>query len=71
VKHGISSQEELGQLAGLHRTYIGRLERGETGVSVETLARVLAAIGVSLEDFFRGWEPPLAVGLDASEAAER
>ncbi len=31
-----------------HRTYVGRLERGESGVTVEVLAAILAALGISL-----------------------
>lgn len=38
------SQEELGDRAGLHRTYIGALERGERNLSVRTLYRVAAAL---------------------------
>ena len=38
--------------AGVHRTYVGRLERGESGVTVEALAAILAALGVSLGEFF-------------------
>ena len=37
--------------AGVHRTYVGRLERGESGVTVEALATILAALGVSLGEF--------------------
>jgi len=37
---------------GALRTYVGRLERGESGVTVEALAAILAALGVSLGDFF-------------------
>ena len=36
----------------MHRSYVGRLERGESGVTVEALAAILAALGVSLGDFF-------------------
>ena len=36
-----------------HRTYVGKLERGESGVTVEALAAILAALGVSLGDFFK------------------
>jgi transcriptional regulator with XRE-family HTH domain len=50
---GISSQEQLAHLAGVHRTYIGRLERGESGVTLETLAAVLAPMSVTLAQFFR------------------
>ena len=35
------------------RTYVGRLERGHSGVTVEALAAILAALGVSLREFFR------------------
>ncbi len=35
------------------RTYLGRLERGESGVTVEALATILAALGVSLREFFK------------------
>ncbi len=51
---GISSQEKLGELAGdLHRTFIGRVERGETNISIENLEAITKALGVSLAEFFR------------------
>jgi len=50
---GISSQEALAHRAGIHRTYVVRLERGESGVTVEALAAILAALDVSLAEFFR------------------
>jgi len=49
---GITSQESLAEKAGVHRTYVGRLERGESGVTVEALAAILAPLGVSLGEFF-------------------
>ncbi len=53
LKAGITSQESLAHKAGVHRTYIGRLERGESGVTMEALAAILAALGVSLQQFFK------------------
>ena len=49
---GISSQESLANLARVHRTYVGRLERGESGVTVETLAAILAPLDIGLGEFF-------------------
>jgi len=58
---GISSQERLAHLVGVDRTYIGRLERGKTGVTVESLATILAVIDVSLAEFFRPFTRPIRV----------
>jgi transcriptional regulator with XRE-family HTH domain len=49
---GITSQEALANRAGVHRTYVGRLERGESGVTVDMLAAILAAMSISLAEFF-------------------
>ena len=56
ARAGISSQEALANEAGVHRTYVGRLERGESGVTVETLTAILAALDVSLREFFRPFQ---------------
>jgi transcriptional regulator with XRE-family HTH domain len=53
VSAGITSQEKLAHSSGIHRTAIGRLERGESGVTIEVLAAILAPLGVSLGDFFQ------------------
>ena len=37
----------------VHRTYVGRLERGRSGVTVEALAAILAALSVSLRELFK------------------
>jgi transcriptional regulator with XRE-family HTH domain len=51
---GIASQEKLGELASdLHRTFIGRVERGETNISIENLEAIAKALNVSLAEFFK------------------
>jgi transcriptional regulator with XRE-family HTH domain len=40
------SQEQLADLAGVHRTYIGMLERGEKNVTIYNIERIAGALGV-------------------------
>lgn len=38
------SQEELGERAGVHRTYVGMLERGEKNVTIYNIERIASAL---------------------------
>lgn len=40
------SQEELASRAGLHRTYIGAVERAERNITLTTLQRIAGALDV-------------------------
>lgn len=40
------SQEELADRAQVHRTFIGAVERAETNISIDNIARISAALGV-------------------------
>jgi len=51
------SQEQLGELAGLHTNYIGQVERGEKNVTVESLEKIAAGLRVSMEELFRYIDP--------------
>lgn len=44
------SQEELAHMCGLHRTYIGSVERGERNVTLSTLETLANALGVSVPE---------------------
>lgn len=50
------SQEELAELASLHRTYIGSIERGERNVSLENIVIISRALKVSPCTLFIGIE---------------
>ncbi len=41
------SQEDLAELANLHRTYVGSVERAERNVSIDNIERLATALGVS------------------------
>lgn len=46
------SQENLADLAGLDRTYITSVERGNRNISIVNLEKISTALNISLSDFF-------------------
>src|SRR5438552_18048648 len=44
------SQEIMAEKCGLHRTYVGAIERGERNVTLETLNALALALGVSAQN---------------------
>lgn len=49
------SQEALADLAGLHRTYIGSVERCERNISIDNIERLAKALECELTDLLK-WE---------------
>lgn len=47
------SQEALAEQAGLHRTYVGSIERGERNVALVNIVRLARALGVDPADLVR------------------
>ena len=47
------SQETLADLAGLHRTYVGSIERCERNVSIDNMERLARALGVDIVELLR------------------
>lgn len=42
------SQEALAERAGVHRTYVGMIERGEKNISLENIDKIAKALNLSL-----------------------
>lgn len=56
------SQEQLGLRSGVHRNYIGGLERAERRPSVVTIARLAETLGIRTSDVFRRAERRMGRG---------
>jgi transcriptional regulator with XRE-family HTH domain len=48
------SQEALADICGLHRTYIGLIERGERSLSLEAVEAVARGLGIAVAELFSG-----------------
>ncbi|MBN3032509.1 MAG: helix-turn-helix transcriptional regulator [Candidatus Saganbacteria bacterium] len=46
------SQEELAERAGVHRTYIGMIERAEKNATLESIEKIAKALNISIAEFF-------------------
>lgn len=55
LRHGLAmSQEEFAALAGLDRSYMGSIERGEQNPSLWIMARIAAAFKLSVAELCQG-----------------
>ncbi len=44
------SQEEFGTAVGVHRTYVGMVERGEKNITIFSLRKFAEALNVKIKD---------------------
>ena len=47
------SQEAFAQQTGLHRTYIGGIERGERNVSLENIEKIAIGLNLTVSELLR------------------
>lgn len=47
------SQEEMAERCGLHRTYVGSVERGERNISVDNMEQMALAVGKSIAELLQ------------------
>jgi transcriptional regulator with XRE-family HTH domain len=62
------SQERFAEMCSLHRTYYGAVERGAHNISLANISKIAAALGVPLEELFRGVK---TYDLRSEEARQR
>ncbi|MGE6330998.1 helix-turn-helix domain-containing protein [Psychrobacter pacificensis] len=48
------SQEKLAEMAGIDRSYMGNIERGEKNVTLKKVYEICDALGVEIRDLVQG-----------------
>ncbi len=51
TRRGIS-QERLGELAKVHRTYVGMIERGEKNITLINIEKIAKALNLDIRQLF-------------------
>jgi transcriptional regulator with XRE-family HTH domain len=53
VQKGFTSQMDFALKAGLDRTYLGGIERGERNVALKNIEKIAKTLGVNIEELFK------------------
>ena len=48
------SQEKFAEIADVHRTYIGMIERAEKNITLSNIAKIASALNLTVEELFKG-----------------
>jgi len=64
------SQEAFADKCGVHRTFMGTIERGESNLSFQNIHKVAATLGISLSTLFQNLEEK-AEALPAASVASK
>jgi len=70
LKRGYS-QEAFADICGVHRTFMGTIERGESNLSFSNLVKVSKALGITLSQLLSGLEKRAEALAKQSEPAGR
>ncbi|MBX3278523.1 MAG: helix-turn-helix transcriptional regulator [Acidobacteria bacterium] len=65
------SQETFADLCGLHRTYVGCIERGEKNITIETADKVAHALSLTLAQLFQELETIESHGISKNSRSSR
>jgi transcriptional regulator with XRE-family HTH domain len=65
------SQEAFADKCGVHRTFMGTIERGESNLSFQNIYRVATHLGLSLSTLFQGLEKCVTEQAGQAESRKR
>lgn len=65
------SQEKFAYAVGMHRTYVGSIERGERDVGLRNLAKIAGALGMPTSRLIARAEERMARGAETADGDPR
>jgi transcriptional regulator with XRE-family HTH domain len=49
------SQENFASKVGVHRTYVGMIERGEKNITLDNIDKICLALNLTISEIFKGY----------------